>query len=286
MLYEYANLLGAFGAVVALVAIACRADALVWRLHQGRFIVGNMLVACYALSLLLHLWGRDNVDWYSIFGVIAVDLLLINQTGEWKNGVPERMKRTAPAMRVPGPEFSWARLRAVKVPSARVVEYAVPHPVVDVLALLTLVIPLVIACLLYQKGHGQPAAIYSGRADPPAIEVGEKLVIKWDAERFRDCPGEIRQFLLDAQGIHVATLWSRSGGRSGPQPRGVRSVHIDLPELVPGEYFYRANLRSDCPDANYSVWAPDVPFSVVAFKGVPVEPPKLSKVPSKPPPKE
>lgn len=266
-MFEYVNTMGAIGAIFALVCIACRADQLVWRVHQGRFIIANVMVACYAVSLILHLWGRDNLDWYSIFGISCVCLILVNQVGEWAHGVPTRMLRSAPMMELPGPEFSWDRKGKVKFPSVHLSTYAIPHGIADAISLTILVVSLSLASALYQAGHGQPVNIFGGRANPPVIEVGEPLNLVWDIQRFRDCPGEIRQFLLDDKGAHVTTLLPRSAGRNMVSPRTERTVRIDLPVLIPGEFVYRANLRSECADGTYSVWAPDVSFSVVAFKG-------------------
>lgn len=269
-MFEYMNYLVAFGAAFALAAVACRSDQLEWKKHQGRFIIGNIIVACYALSALLHVWGRANVSWYSVFGVTAVCVMLINQAGEWKDGVPARMWRCAPPLRFPGFALRCQHvIGSVKVPRLVFQRYAMPHKAVDCIAILTLIVPLLLASMLYQKGRGPAIEIFSGAATPPAIEVGDPLVVRWEVRRIRDCPGEVRQFLLDGEGTHLMYLPPRSAGRAKPGPRGPSVVRIELPDLLPGDYTYRVNVRSECKDATYSEWAPDIAFSVVAFKGIP-----------------
>ena len=267
-MFEFVNCLVAGLAAFALLAVGCRSDQLEWSKHQGRFIVGNILVACYALATLLHVLGQANVSWYSIFGVSAACVLLINQAGEWEHGVPARMWRTAPLMRLPGFELRWRRLvGSVQLPYVVLQRYAVPHGLVDAIAVLTLVGPLVMASLLYQKGHGEPIDLYAGRPEAAAVEVGQPLTVVWDLRRRRDCPGEIRQFIFDADGAHILSLPPRIAGKVKPGPRGPFIARIELPGLPPGDYTYRANVRSQCEDADYSIWSPDIHFSVVELKG-------------------
>lgn len=108
------------------------------------------------------------------------------------------------------------------------------------------------------------------------VRPGDNLELLYSATIQKQCPSDLRGFIVAADGsvpIHFSTV---AGGYARPSDAPVESrVKIKLPEhsdpglapLESGEYTYRANATRYCPDGiEFDNAIPDATFSMAVTK--------------------
>lgn len=117
-----------------------------------------------------------------------------------------------------------------------------------------------------------PIEWISGRALTPEIKVGDTLEIEYKALIKKQCPADVRSFLLDDSDSAVYRFPDQPGGyrRANPEPQTIvvkikindPPIGSGLPPLEPGSYVYRSNAVRYCERFILDSNIPDVHFKL------------------------
>ena len=101
----------------------------------------------------------------------------------------------------------------------------------------------------------------------PEVPPGGTLPVRYEYERYRICPAEIRGFWLDSSGAPFGRLGPVTGGYT---PIGPGEVTINLPvpenarEFIGEMVSYRSVVTSYCEDGQWTMHDPDVTVKIAS----------------------
>lgn len=147
------------------------------------------------------------------------------------------------------------------------------------------VIPFLLAVLLLfvtvpfvesvQRIYGrEPAIEWTGvKVETPEVRLGGTLQLTYGLKVNRQCPSDLRGFIVAADGSVPVRLPPLAGGYTKPSDNAVEThVRVAIPmfsdpglaPLVPGEYTLRTLATRFCPDGiEDDSNIPDAPFRIV-----------------------
>lgn len=235
-------------AVFVMASTLCRITQVDMKLVRYVYVAPILMMFAWSASVFFSLIGGDTPDWYQPLCLFALVTHLWTTRFDWENGVPHHMlRRTAYVQMLNGPVRVVARVRFENY----------------VVAFFT-VCTMGAAAVGALDGRGNPLQIYSAMAKPSVTVPGGTLQIVYSLRRVRVCPGYVDRFIINADTQDVAQTFGSTpigGSEVGVRRDGV-TVTLKLGTLPVGRYFYRATIYHNCPDAEYAVRSPDVPFVI------------------------
>lgn len=235
-------------ALFVMASTICRITQIDMRAVRYIFAAPILMMFAWSASVFFSLIGGDTPDWYQPLCLFGLAVHLWTTKEDWRAGVPHYMlRRTAYVQMLNGPVRVVARVRF-------------ENYVVGALTVATMGAAAVGAL----DGRGQPLQIYSAQAFPPVATANGTLRIVYSVRRVRACSGYADRFIVDAASGDTVQSFATTpvgGAEVGRRRNGV-NVILKLDNLAVGRYIYRAVIYHSCPDAQYTMRSPDVPFIV------------------------
>lgn len=226
----------------------CRITQIDMKAVRYVYVAPILMMFTWSSAVFFSLIGGDTPDWYQPLCLFGLVTYLWTSRYDWEHGVPHFMlRRTAYVQMLSGPVRVVARVRFEN--------YVVAFATVCTLGA---------AAVGALDGRGNPLQIYSAIAKPGVTVPEGKLQIVYSLRRVRVCPGYVDRFIINADTQDVVQTYGSTpiGGSDVGVRRDAVTVTLKLGDLPVGRYFYRATIYHNCPDAEYTVRSPDVPFVI------------------------
>jgi len=245
------NSLVTLGLAVAVMVVGlCRFNSIKIKTVQLRYVLPTICGTTHGIIVFFLTVGADQPDFFTAVPLLGTLVYMLNNRSEWRQGVPLYMMRgTAIIKNERWPGDIIKRLKTE-----------------NFLALTALATAMMFSTVAAMEGRGEPLQIYKVYADPRVTTSNGDLDIVYTYRRTRPCTGSIDRTIMRAGSEAVAQRFAptpQATTKIGVTLENVR-VHIELDNLAPGNYVYRAIATSYCDDAPapYIKVLPDVPFIV------------------------